>query len=114
MIQEEEELKMGIRNCREVLLKHFIDPDDPIITKTNLEGLEELCACFAEHCPNSELKILELPGEILSDLLNAYASSCLLYHPEADHQERGAFIEMFVALMEYGMSQDDLAALEFL
>ena len=46
-------------------------------------------------------------------LFSSYADSIVDYHPENDHQERGAFLRNEKMLMKYGLTQEDITRLDF-
>lgn len=46
-------------------------------------------------------------------LFVSYADSIIDYHPENDHQERGAFLRNKQILKKYGLTDEDVKRLDF-
>lgn len=46
-------------------------------------------------------------------LFSSYADSISDYHPENDHQERGAFLRSRQMLKKYGLTDEDVMRLDF-
>ncbi len=59
------------------------------------------------------IQVKKISKEDWETLLSSYADSIIDYHPENDHQERGAFLRNEKMLMEYGLTQEDIARLDF-
>jgi len=97
-----------------VLLKKLgIDPNEPILLITAEEAMENLLNTIEEYCPDSNVEINKMNRKEIMALLYSYADCIINYHPESDHQERGALIENFETLKRYGLTDDDYEALDF-
>lgn len=96
---------------KELLKKANLNPDEPVLTITAEEALENLTEAIEEYCPN--LEIDKMAKEDIKILLNSYADCVLNYHPESRHQERGALLENFEMLERYGLTDDDYESIDF-
>lgn len=94
-----------------ILKKTGIKPDEPILLITAEESLENLLNAVEEYCPN--LKVNKITKEDIMTLLKSYANCIINYHPEDDHQERGALLENSEMLEKYGLTEDDYDAIDF-
>lgn len=94
-----------------LLKRKGMKPEDSVLLITAEEALENLLETIEEYCPN--LKIDKITKEDISTLLNSYADCVYNYHPEGYHQERGALLENFEMLKQYGMTEDDYDSLDF-
>lgn len=95
-----------------VLLKKLkINPDEPVLLITAEEAMENLLETIEEYCPN--LEINKMTKKDIMALFCSYADCVINYHPESNHQERGALIENFEILKRYGLTDDDYEPLDF-
>ncbi|MBI5050875.1 MAG: hypothetical protein HZC11_08440 [Nitrospirae bacterium] len=95
-----------------VLLKKLgINPDESVLLVTAEKAMENLLETIEEYCPN--LEINKMTKKDIMTLFYSYANCVINYHPESDHQERGALIENFEMLKRYGLTDDDYESLDF-
>ena len=59
------------------------------------------------------IKVEKISKDDWKTLLSNYADSIIDYHPEDDHQERGAFLRSEQMLKKYGLTNEDVRRLDF-
>ncbi|MEO0125994.1 MAG: hypothetical protein ABIK99_06985 [candidate division WOR-3 bacterium] len=87
------------------------NPDEPILLITAAEALNNLLELIEEYALN--LKIEKMKKEELLTLLNTYADSLIIYHPEDLHQERATLLKNFEILKRYGLTEEDYQRIDF-
>ncbi len=95
----------------EILKKVGIKPEQPVLSITAEEALENLLVAIKEYCPS--LSIEKMSKKHLQALLLSYGNSVTMYHPENFHQERAALLENFEVLKHYGLSDEDYDSIDF-
>jgi KaiC/GvpD/RAD55 family RecA-like ATPase len=84
-----------------ILKKVSIHPDEPVLLITAEEAMENLLETIEEYC--SDLEINRMTKKDIMSLLDSYANCVIDYHPESNHQERGALLENFEMLKNYDL-----------
>jgi|GEM_PF-832480 len=102
---------MNNEEATKLLKRKGIDPDELIQYISAADALENLMSAAEEYCPG--LKIDEMRKRDIWALLKSYGNSVTRYHPEGDHQERGAFLENFEMLKKYGLRDEDYSSIDF-
>lgn len=98
-------------NAIKILQSVGLKPNDPLYSLDNEEAVERLLEFIEEwELPIQAKKINKKDWKIL---LNSYADAVIDYHPENDHQERGAFLRNKKTLMKYGLTNEDIVRLDF-
>ena len=94
-----------------LLKKKNISPYLSVLKITAEEALPNLLDVIAEYCPHLEIE--KLTKKELMLLLQSYADCVIKYHPEHNHQERGALLENAEILRKYGLTDEDYRSLDF-
>lgn len=87
------------------------DPGKPVLLITAEEAMEKLLEAIKKYCP--KLKITKMTGEDIKALLDCYSYCIIEYHPDSNHQERGALLAKFEMLKRYGLKDNDYRYLDF-
>lgn len=95
----------------DILKRAGINLEEPVLLITAEEAMGNLLEAIEEYCP--DLKIGRMKKEDIKKLLYSYADCVINYHPESNHQERGALLENFEMLKNYGLTDDDYESLDF-
>ena len=98
-------------NATKILKSVKLNPSDSIYSLNNEEAVERLLEFVGEW--ELPIQVKEISKEDWKTLLSSYADSIINYHPENDHQERGAFLRNGKMLMKYGLTQEDITRLDF-
>jgi len=64
-----------------------------------------------EFCPS--LRLSRLSKKEIEKLLDDYSDMVVNYHPENYHQERATFLKNEKMLRKYGLTDEDVTALDF-
>ena len=105
---------MGIINLKSlrILKSKGIEPSEPVLIISKEEALERLIEAITEFCPN--LKVESISKNDLEILLDSLGSTTVNYHPENYHQERAALLENSKILQKYGLTDEEIKALDFI
>ena len=98
-------------NATKILQSAGLNPNDSIFSLDNEEAVERLLEFIEEW--KLQIQVKKISKEDWKTLLSSYADSIVDYHPENDHQERGAFLRNEKMLMKYGLTQEDITRLDF-
>ena len=98
-------------NATKILQSAGLNPNDSIFSLDNEEAVERLLEFIEEW--KLQIQVKKINKEDWKTLLSSYADSIVDYHPENDHQERGAFLRNEEMLMKYGLTQEDITRLDF-
>ncbi len=95
-----------------ILKSKDIDPKKPVLTISREEALERLIETAQEFCPS--LRIESMSKKDLETLLDNLGGTTINYHPENYHQERAALLENSQILKRYGITDEEIKALDFI
>ena len=98
-------------NARKILKSAELNPNDSIFPLDNEEAMERLLEFIEEW--KLQIQVKKISKENWKTLLSSYADSIIDYHPENDHQERGAFLRNEEMLKNYGLTDEDVRRLDF-
>ena len=98
-------------NAIKILQSVGINPNDSTFSLDNEEAVEKLLEFIKEW--ELRIKVGKINKEDWETLLSSYADSIIDYHPENDHQERGAFLRNEQMLKKYGLTNEDIQRLDF-
>lgn len=98
-------------NAKKILQSVGLEPSGDIFSLDNEEALERLLEFIKEW--ELRIDIGKISKEDWKTLFSSYADSISDYHPENDHQERGAFLRNRPMLKKYGLTDEDIARLDF-
>jgi len=98
-------------NAIKILQSVGINPNDSTFSLDNEEAVEKLLGFIKEW--ELRIKVGKINKEDWETLLSSYADSIIDYHPENDHQERGAFLRNEQMLKKYGLTNEDIQRLDF-
>lgn len=98
-------------NAIKILQLAGLNPNDNIISLNNEEAMERLLEFINEW--ELPIQIKKISKEDWQTLFSSYADSITDYHPENDHQERGAFLRNAQMLKKYGLTDEDVKRLDF-
>ncbi len=88
-----------------------LKPNDSLLFLNNEEAMEKILEFIEEW--ELSVDVEKIGKEDWRKLLASYADAIIDYHPENDHQERGAFLRNEKMLMKYGLTNEDVARLDF-
>jgi len=88
-----------------------IDPDEPVLSISAEEAINNILEAIEEYCPNIEIDKMS-KKELLS-LILCYGNCVVNYHPEDYHQERAALLKNFEMLKKFGLTNEDYNTLDF-
>ena len=97
--------------AKEVLKARRINPEKSILRIDTEEAIERLLEFIKEW--ELSIRVDDIKKADWENILESYSDSIITYHPENDHQERGAFLKNEKMLMKYGLTQEDIARLDF-
>jgi hypothetical protein len=95
-----------------ILKSKDIDPEKPVLTISREEALERLIETAQEFCPS--LRIESMSKKDLETLLDSLGEATINYHPENYHQERAVLLENSEMLKGYGITEEEIKALDFI
>jgi len=98
-------------NVKKLLSSKQIKPSKIILQITAEEALGSIKEMLAEF--SLKIDFNKLSKEELEKLLFDFADAVVLYHPEDYHQERAAILKNETMLKKYGLTDDDIDALDF-
>jgi len=98
-------------NAIQILKSVELNPDDTIFAITRSGALNALLDFIEEW--ELPIKIDKISKEDWETLFASYADAIIDYHPENDHQERGAFLRNEQMLKKYGLTDEDVQRLDF-
>lgn len=98
-------------NAIKILQSVGLNPSNSVFSLDNEEAVEKLLEFIKEW--ELRIKVKKISKEDWEILLNSYADSIIDYHPEDDHQERGAFLRNEKMLKKYGLTNEDVKRLDF-
>lgn len=84
---------------------------DTIFSLNKEEAMERLLEFIKEW--ELRIQVKKINKEDMETLFSSYADSIIDYHPENDHQERGAFLRNQQMLKKYGLTDEDVKRLDF-
>lgn len=98
-------------NAKIILQDVALKPNDTIFSITQSGAMVALLEFIEEwELPIQVEKISKEDWEII---FASYADAIVNYHPENDHQERGAFLRNEQMLKKYGLTDEDIKRLDF-
>lgn len=98
-------------NAIKILQSIGLNPSDGVYSLNNGEALERLLEFIKEW--ELSIQVSKISKENWKKLFSSYADSIIDYHPENDHQERGAFLRNAQMLKKYGLTDEDIKRLDF-
>ena len=98
-------------NAIKILKSVGLNPSDSISSLDNEEAVRGLLEFIKEW--ELRIKVEKISKEDWKTLLSSYADSIIDYHPENNHQERGAFLRSEQTLKKYGLTNADVLRLDF-
>src|SRR3989338_8857786 len=98
-------------NTTKILQSAGLKPDGVVFSLDKGEAVERLLEFIEEW--GMLIQVKKISKEDWETLLSSYADSIINYHPEHDHQERGAFLRNEQKLKKYGITDDDIRRLDF-
>lgn len=98
-------------NASTILQSVGLRPSNRIFSLDNEEAMEKLLE-FIEKW-EMPMQVKQVSKEDWETLFSSYADSIIDYHPENDHQERGAFLRNEQMLKKYGLTDEDAKRLDF-
>jgi len=94
-----------------ILQSAGLKPDDSVSSLDNEEAMERLLEFIKEW--ELHIQVKKISKKDWEKLFSSYAGSIIDHHPENDHQERGAFLRNEQMLKKYGLTDEDVARLDF-
>lgn len=98
-------------NAIKILQLAGLNPNDNIISLNNEKVMEGLLEFIDEW--ELPIQVSKISKEDWQNLFSSYADSIVDYHPENNHQERGAFLRNAQMLKKYGLTDEDVRRLDF-
>ena len=98
-------------NGTKILQSVGIEPNDSIFSLSYDDGMERILDFIEEWELN--IKVAKITKNDWETIFSSYADSIIDYHPENDHQERGAFLKNEKMLKKYGLTDEDVQRLDF-
>lgn len=98
-------------NATKILKSIGLKPDNAVLSITQNGAMNALLEFIEEW--ELRIKIEKVSKEDWEALFASYADAICDYHPENDHQERGAFLRNTEMLKKYGLTDDDISRLDF-
>ena len=97
--------------ANEILKVRKINPEKSILRINTGEAIERILEFIKEW--ELSIRVADIKKVDWEKILNSYSNAIITYHPENDHQERGAFLKNERILMKYGLTQEDITRLDF-
>lgn len=98
-------------NATKILKSVGLNPNDNVFSLNYEEAVERLLEFIKEW--ELRIKVEKISKDDWEILLSSYENSIVDYHPENDHQERGAFLRNKQMLKKYGLTNEDVRRLDF-
>lgn len=98
-------------NAAKILKSVGLKPNGSIFSLDYGEAMERLLEFIKEW--ELRIKIKKISKEDLGTLFASYADAIADYHPENDHQERAVFLRNESMLKKYGLTNENVARLDF-
>lgn len=98
-------------NAIKILQSVGLKPNDSAFSLDYEEMMEKLLEFIKEW--DLRIDIKKISKKDWGTLFGSYADSIIDYHPENDHQERGAFLRNKKMLKKYGLTDEDVKRLDF-
>lgn len=98
-------------NATEILQSVGLKSSDNVFSLDKERAMERLLEFIKEW--ELTIQIEKIGKRDWKALFSSYADSIIHYHPENDHQERGTFLRNAKMLMKYGLTNEDIARLDF-
>lgn len=98
-------------NASTILQSVGLKPSNSIFSLDNEEAMEKMLELIEEW--KLPIQVKKVSKEDWETLFSSYADSIIDYHPENDHQERGAFLRNEQMLKKYGLTGEDVKRLDF-
>ncbi len=98
-------------DATKILQSAGLKPNDSIFSLDYKEAMEKILAFIKEW--ELPIQVKKVSKEDWETLFSSYADSIIDYHPENDHQERGAFLRNEQMLKKYGLTDGDVRRLDF-
>ena len=95
----------------EILQSVGLKSNDSVFSLNYGQAVERLLEFIKEW--ELQIKVEKISKEDWETLFSSYADSIIDYHPENDHQERGAFLRNKQMLKKYGLTDEDIQRLDF-
>lgn len=102
---------LKLMNATKILQSVGLNPGDNIFSLDNEEAMERLLEFIEEW--KLPIQVKKISKKDWETLFLSYADSIIDYHPENDHQERGAFLRNEKILKKYGLTNEDIKRLDF-
>jgi hypothetical protein len=98
-------------NATKILKSIGLKPSDSIFSLDNEEAMKKILEFIKEW--ELSIAVEKINKKDWETLFSSYADSIIDYHPENDHQERGAFLRNEKMLKKYGLTGEDVKRLDF-
>ena len=98
-------------NATKILKSAGLKPEDSIFSLGYGEAMERILEFIKEW--HLRINVKKISKGDWKKLFSNYGNSISDYHPENDHQERGAFLRSRKMLTKYGLTNEDIARLDF-
>ena len=98
-------------NAIKILQSVGLKPNDSIFSLDNKEAMGKIFEFIKEW--DLKIDIKKISKKDWKILFASYADAIVDYHPENNHQERGAFLRNVEMLKKYGLIDEDVARLDF-
>jgi len=98
-------------NAIKILQSVELNPSDSLFSLNKEETMERLLEFIKEW--ELSIQVKKISKEDWETLFSSYADAIIDYHPENDHQERGAFLRNEQMLKKYGLTDEDVRRLDF-
>ena len=98
-------------NATKILQSVGLKPNDNIFSLNYGGAMERLLEFIKEW--DLRINVEKISKKDWETLFASYADAITDYHPENDHQERGAFLRSEEMLKKYGLTNEDVRRLDF-
>ena len=98
-------------NATKILQSVGLKPNDSILSLSNKDAAEKILEFIKEW--GLHVQVMKISKEDWETIFSSYADSIIDYHPENYHQERGTFLRNEKMLTKYGLTNADIARLDF-
>ena len=98
-------------NTTKILKSADLKPNNNIFSLSNKKAMERLLEFIKKW--GLSIQVEKISREDWIVLFSSYADSIIDYHPENNHQERGSFLRNEKMLKKYGLTNEDVARLDF-